>query len=85
MMHNVAELDNLPSVSCLSFQFNVCELASSTGNKYSSCVCFPCGSAGKEPTCSAETWVLSLGWEDPLEKEKVTHSNILAWRIPWTV
>ena len=32
-----------------------------------------------------ETWVLSLGWEDPLEKGKATHSNILAWRIPWTV
>ena len=29
-----------------------------------------------------ETWVQSLGWEDPLEKEKVTHSSILAWRIP---
>ena len=32
-----------------------------------------------------ETWVLSLGWEDPLEKGKATHSSILAWRIPWTV
>ena len=32
-----------------------------------------------------ETWVLSLGWEDPLEKGKGTHSSILAWRIPWTV
>ena len=31
-----------------------------------------------------ETWVLSLGWEDPLEKEMATHSSILAWRIPWT-
>ena len=30
-----------------------------------------------------ETWVQSLGWEDPLEKEKATHSSILAWRIPW--
>ena len=30
------------------------------------------------------TWVRSLGWEDPLEKGKTTHSNILAWRIPWT-
>ena len=30
------------------------------------------------------TWVRSLGREDPLEKEMVTHSNILAWRIPWT-
>ena len=32
-----------------------------------------------------ETWVGSLGWEDPLEKGKATHSSILAWRIPWTV
>ena len=32
-----------------------------------------------------ETWVQSLGWEDPLEKEKATHSSILAWRIPWTI
>ena len=32
-----------------------------------------------------ETWVPSLVWEDPLEKGKATHSNILAWRIPWTV
>ena len=30
-----------------------------------------------------ETWIRSLGWEDPLEKEMATHSNILAWRIPW--
>ena len=32
-----------------------------------------------------ETWVRSLGWENPLEKGKATHSSILAWRIPWTV
>ena len=32
-----------------------------------------------------ETQVQSLGWEDPLEKGKATHSSILAWRIPWTV
>ena len=32
-----------------------------------------------------ETWVRSLGWEDPLKKGKATHSSILAWRIPWTV
>ena len=31
-----------------------------------------------------ETWVPSLGWEDPLEKEMATHSNTLAWKIPWT-
>ena len=31
-----------------------------------------------------QTWVQSLGWKDPLEKEMETHSSILAWRIPWT-
>ena len=31
-----------------------------------------------------ETQVLSLGWEDPLEKEMATHSSTLAWKIPWT-
>ena len=31
-----------------------------------------------------ETWVRSLGWEDPLEKEMATHSSILAWKIPLT-
>ena len=31
-----------------------------------------------------ETWDQSLGWEDPLEKGKATHSSILAWGIPWT-
>ena len=30
-----------------------------------------------------ETWVRSLGWEDPLEKEMATYSSILAWRNPW--
>ena len=32
-----------------------------------------------------KTWVRSLGWEDPLEKGMATHSNTLAWRIPWTI
>ena len=31
-----------------------------------------------------ETWVQSLGWQDPLEKEIATHSSTLAWKIPWT-
>ena len=38
----------------------------------------------KNPPAVQETWVRSLGWEDPLEKGLATHSNILAWRIPWT-
>ena len=36
----------------------------------------------KNLTAMQETWVLSLGWEDPLEKGKATHSSTLAWRIP---
>ena len=32
-----------------------------------------------------ETWVRSLGWEDPVEEGKATHSSVLTWRIPWTV
>ena len=39
----------------------------------------------KKPLEMWETWVQSLGWEDPLEKGTATHSNILAWRIPWTI
>ena len=39
----------------------------------------------KNPPAMWETWVQSLGWEDPLEKGEATHSSILAWRIPWTV
>ena len=39
----------------------------------------------KNQPAMQETWVRSLGWEDPLEKGKATHSNILAWRIPGTV
>ena len=31
-----------------------------------------------------ETWVRSLGWEDPLEKERATHSSIIAQEVPWT-
>ena len=36
----------------------------------------------KNPLAMQETWVRSLGWEDPLEEGMATHSNILAWRIP---
>ena len=37
----------------------------------------------KNLTAMWETWVESLGWEDPLEKRTATHSSILAWKIPW--
>ena len=38
----------------------------------------------KKPPVMWETWVQSLGWEDPLEKGMATHSSIPSWRIPWT-
>ena len=38
----------------------------------------------KNPPAMQKTWVQSLDWEDPLEKEMATHSSILAWGIPWT-
>ena len=44
---------------------------------------FP-GVSDENPPAMWGTWVLSLGWEDPLEEETATHSSILAWRIPWT-
>ena len=46
---------------------------------------FPGDSVVKNSPAVQETWVRYLGWEDPLEKGKATHSSILAWRIPWTV
>ena len=44
---------------------------------------FPGGSDGKESAVQ-ETWVRSLGWDDPLEKAMATHTSILASEIPWT-
>ena len=38
----------------------------------------------KRLSAMQETWVRSLGWEDPLEKEMAAHSSILVWKIPWT-
>ena len=46
---------------------------------------FPDGSVGKNLPAVQETWIRSLVWEDPLEKEMAAHSSILAWKIPWTV
>ena len=45
---------------------------------------FPGGSVVKNPSAMQETWIQSLGQEDTLQKEMATHSNILAWEIPWT-
>ena len=45
---------------------------------------FPGGSEGKDLPAMWETWIQSLGWEDPLEEGMATYFSILAWRIPWT-
>ena len=45
---------------------------------------FPGGLVIRNPPAKQETWVQSLGQEYPLEKEMAIHSNILAWKIPWT-
>ena len=47
------------------------------------CTGFPSGSDGKASACNAGDLGLSVGWEDPLEKEMATHSSTLAWKIPW--
>ena len=46
---------------------------------------FPVAQLVKNPSAIQETWVLSLSWEDLLEEGMATHSNILTWRILWTV
>ena len=38
----------------------------------------------KNPPAMKETWIRSLGWEDPLEEGMATHFSVLAWRLPWT-
>ena len=53
-------------------------------NEVTHTVGFPGGSVEKNLLAMQETWVRSLGWEDSLEEEMATHSNILAWEIPWT-
>ena len=45
---------------------------------------FPGGLVVKNPTSRQETWVPSLGWEGPVEKEMTTHSTIRAWKMLWT-
>ena len=53
-----------------------------TISKQAALVGFSGAQMEKNLTARWETWVQSLGWEDPLEEGMATHSNILAWRIP---
>ena len=52
--------------------------------KYNLLQDFPVAHTAKYLLAMQETWALSLGREDPLEKEMATHPSVLAWRIPWT-
>ena len=51
---------------------------------YSTAICFPSDSVVKNPSANVGDTGPTPGQEDPLEKEMATHSNILAWEIPWT-
>ena len=55
----------------------------SINTNYSMQESFPSGSVVKNLSAVEETWVRFLSWEDPIEERMFTHSNILAWRIPW--
>ena len=63
-------------------------LVRSSGKRIGYSLQYPCASLVtqlvKNLPAKQETWIWSLGWEDPLEKEMAIHSNILARRIPWT-
>ena len=67
----------------------LCSLATATFNEYDTCFqglgTSLVAQSVKNPPAGQETWVRSLGWEDPLEKGIATHSSIMAWRIPQTV
>ena len=58
----------------------VCDLTNKSKGSWASLV----AQLVKNLPAMQETWVRSLGWEDPLQKEMATHSSILAWRIPLT-
>ena len=62
------------------FFFQLCKLSCYIAFR----MVFPVGSVVKNLPAKQETWVWSLGWEDPLEKEMATYSSILARKIPWT-
>ena len=67
-----------------SFSFDIIHSAVTVWLSFSSLWASLVAQTVKIPPAMQETLVQSLVWEDPLEKGMATHSNILAWRIPWT-
>ena len=74
-------LEGWYSWTCLQSSIGDADISNKHGQAWASFV----AQLVKNPPAMRETWVWSLGWEDPLEKAKATHSSILAWRIPWAV
>jgi len=72
-----------PPVSTCLFSISVSIPALKIVSSISFFYCFSGGSVVKNPPAIQETWVSSLGQEDPLEKEMTICSNILVWEIPW--
>ena len=72
-----------PAVSTCLFSISVSIPALKIVSSISFFYCFSGGSVVKNPPAIQETWVSSLGQEDPLEKEMTICSNILVWEIPW--
>ena len=76
MFHKVNVLNTFLTYDIFKLQWIYQDITPSKG--------LPWWFSGKEPPCNAGDWVLSLGQEDPLEKEMAIYSSILAWEIPWT-
>ena len=70
--HEWATTTNIMNISCYSFCSSMLDMG------------FLVAQMVKNLTAMRETWVRSLGWEDPLKKGTTTYSSIRAWRIPWT-
>ena len=73
--HKTQKLQRKRLIDFITWTFNICMLKINTH-------AFVVAQLVNNSPGIWETWVRSLGWEDPLEKGKATHSNILAWRIP---
>ena len=73
---NAGDLGSIPGLGRSTGEWNSYPLQDSQASLVAQLV--------KNQPAMWETWVQSLGWEDPLEEEMATHSNILAWKIPWT-
>ena len=86
-MWNLPGLGIKPSVPCVGRRVLIhCATREVSACRFYYALLLPLGLSlpAENPPAMWETWVRSLGWKDPMEKGKATHSSFLAWRIPWT-